>query len=156
MCCLQDHTHKHTVCSQKQSHAAIHPSATTAFTFCHHSRGMAPQHYGYFPVLSAFRWEIKSVKRVRETKKGESGRQTAWCTRELTEGVTDALDQKRREHVTGGSQAPHTNTPSLKKGRVTMVTGGGYKRRGWESSLLMENYLFWHSCRCTHVAPCVI
>lgn len=91
-----------------QSHAAIRPSAT-AFTFCHYSRGMAPRHYGYFPALSTFRREIKGVRgwesESPRNSKGERDRE--WRTWELTEGVTDALDQKRQvEHVIGGSQAP--------------------------------------------------
>lgn len=31
-----------------------------------------------------------------------------------------------------------------------MVTGGGYKRRGWESSLLTENYLPFDTVMIAH------
>lgn len=120
--CLEDHTRNRTAGSQKQSHAASHPSAT-ALTFCHHSGGIAPQHYGYFPLLSAFRCEIKTVREWESENLQRRERETEQRTRELTEGVTDALDQKRREHVTGGSQAPHNNTPSLKKAWLPWLLG---------------------------------
>lgn len=123
MCCLQDHTHKHTVCSQKQSHAAIHPSATTAFTFCHHSRGMAPQHYGYFPVLSAFRWEIKSVKRVRETKK-ERARDRQRGVRGSWQREWQMLWTRRGENMWLVDHRPLTLTrPPWKKAELPWLLG---------------------------------
>lgn len=57
-------SHIHTDWTEQTS---IHPS-DTAFTFCHHYRGMAPQHYGYFPALSTFRRETKRG-RERESEK---------------------------------------------------------------------------------------
>lgn len=61
------HTHIQTV---TWSHAAIRPPAT-ALIFCHCSRGMAPQHHGYFPVLSTFRQEIKRVMKRASRRPAE-------------------------------------------------------------------------------------
>lgn len=58
------HIHTH---SYRLDRTDIHPP-DTAFTFCHHYGGMAPQHHGYFPALSTFRRETKRG-RERESEK---------------------------------------------------------------------------------------
>lgn len=109
------HTHWCTR-SHRQSHAA-HPS----LSYCFHILSLV-QRNGTTCIMGIFqRYQLSGEGERASQRNSKGGRSRAWRTWELTEGVTDALDQKRRvEHVIGGSQASFTQNAVL----CSTVTAG--------------------------------
>lgn len=150
--CLGDHTRKRTAGSQEQSHAASHPSAT-AFTFCHHSGGIAPRHYGYFPVLSAFRCEIKTVREWESEKLKRRERERQSAVRGSWQREWQMLWTKRGENMWLVDHRPLTLTrPPWKRHGYHGYWGRLQEKRMGVKPTYGKLSPVWHSYRCTHRA----